>query len=197
MEEQKTIVVASGNKGKLKEISEIFKNYTVISLKEMEKILGKKLEVNEEKDTFQDNALQKAIELSKQLGEGYICMADDSGISIDALDGFPGLHTARWMDADDHTKNIALLEKLKGVPKKERTCHYTTAIAIADYNIANCCEDVLDGFVSDECKGDNGFGFDEIFELDNGKTLAEISSEEKYKISPRKNALEKIKKYIL
>lgn len=197
MEKQKTIVVASGNKGKLKEISEMFKNFNVVSLGEMEEILGRKLEVNEEKDTFEDNALQKVIELAKQLGEGYICMADDSGISIDALGGFPGLHTARWMVADDHTKNLALLEKMNGIPKEQRTCHYTTAIAIADYNISNCCEDVLDGYISEQCRGDNGFGFDEIFELENGKTLAEISSEEKYKISPRKNALDKIKKYII
>ena len=124
-------------------------------------------------------------------------MADDSGISIDALGGFPGLHTARWMDADDHTKNLALLEKMNGIIKEKRTCHYTTAIAIADYNISNCCEYVLDGYIAEECRGENGFGFDEIFELENGKTLAEISSEEKYKISPRKNALEKIKKYFI
>lgn len=197
MNMKKTIVVASGNKGKVKEITEMFNNYKVISLKEIEEVLGRKIEVNEDKNSFKDNALQKVVELSKQLGEGYICIGDDSGISIDALDGFPGLHTARWMDADDHTKNLALLEKMAGIKKERRTCHYTTAIAIADANISNCCEYVLDGYISEQCRGENGFGFDEIFELENGKTLAELSSEEKYQISPRKKALEKIYNIIL
>ena len=132
----------------------------------------------------------------KQVGEEYICIADDSGISIDALDGFPGVHTARWMDADDHTKNIHLLEKIKGVEKEKRTCHYTTVIALKNKEEEQTFEYTLSGIVSDNYRGNNGFGFDEIFELPNGLTLAEISSEEKYEISPRKKALDKIKEYL-
>jgi len=124
-------------------------------------------------------------------------MGDDSGLSIDALDGFPGIHTNRWMDADDHTKNLALIEKMKGVPDQLRSCKYTTAIAIADKNMTNVVEYSLYGYIAKIPAGSNGFGFDEIFALNNGKTLAELTSEEKYEISPRKKALEEIKKILL
>lgn len=197
MEEKRPILVASNNKGKIKEIKDIFSNFEIITLKEMETKLNKKLEVNEDADSFKGNALQKVTELAKQLDENIIVMGDDSGISIDALNGFPGIHTQRWMDADDHTKNLALLEKLKDVPEDLRTCHYTTAIAIADKNISNVVEYSLDGKVTREPIGTKGFGFDEIFKLDNGKTLAELTSEEKYAISPRKKALEEIKKFFV
>ena len=96
---KETIVVASSNKGKIREIKEIFKDYEVLSIKDMEEKLNKKIIVNENKDTYKDNALEKVRDLYEQVGEEYICIADDSGISIDILDGFPGVHTARWLDA--------------------------------------------------------------------------------------------------
>lgn len=197
MEKKKRILVASNNNGKIREIKDIFHEFNIITLKEMETKLNKRLKVNEDSDSFSNNALQKVTELVKQLDEDIIVIGDDSGLSIDILDGFPGIHTHRWMDADDHTKNLALLEKMKDVPDNKRTCHYTTAIAIADKNISNVIEYSLDGNVARKPVGTNGFGFDEIFELDNGKTLAEITSEEKYAISPRKRALEEIKKFFI
>ena len=196
MKKTSTILVASNNPGKIKEIKDIFYDFNIISLKEIEEKLKRKLEINEEGNTFCENALQKVIELVKQIDENYLCIADDSGISIDALDGFPGIHTQRWMDADDHKKNLALLKKMKNVPNELRTCHYTTAVAIANKDMSYVIDYTLDGTLSRKAIGNNGFGFDEIFMLDNGKTLAEISSEEKYLISPRKKALEKIKEYI-
>jgi len=191
----KTIILASNNQGKIKEIKSIFKDYEVIPLKEAEQLLGKELIVKEDQETFEDNALEKAITLFDQVGDAYICIADDSGLSIDALDGFPGVHTARWMDADDHTKNLKLLEKLND--KEDRTCHYTTVIALKDANEEIVFEYTLDGEIADNCRGNNGFGFDEIFEIENGKTLAEISTEEKISISPRTKALEKIEQYLI
>lgn len=118
MNKQK-ILVASSNKGKIKEIKEIFKDYEVLPLKEAEELLNKELIVTEEQNTYKDNALEKVRGLYEQVGEDYICIADDSGISIDALDGFPGVHTARWLDADDHTKNLHLLDKVKKCKQKE------------------------------------------------------------------------------
>ena len=197
MNKKTTILVASNNNGKVKEIKDIFDNFNIITLHELEEKLQRKLEINENGNSFSENALQKVTELVKQLDENMICIGDDSGLSIDALDGFPGIHTQRWMDADDHTKNLALLEKMKNIPDNLRTCHYTTAIAIADKYISNVVECSLDGFLTREPIGENGFGFDEIFKLDNGKTLAEITSEEKYLISPRRKALEKIKKFLI
>ena len=191
----KTIILASNNQGKIKEIKYIFKDYDVIALKEAEQLLGKELIVTEDQETFQDNALEKVRTLYNQVGDAYTCIADDSGLSIDSLDGFPGVHTARWTDADDHTKNLMLLEKLEN--KDDRTCHYTTVIALKDANEERVFEYTLDGQIADNCRGDNGFGFDEIFEIENGKTLAEISTEEKASISPRTKALEKIEQYLI
>jgi XTP/dITP diphosphohydrolase len=191
------IVLASDNKGKIKEIKELYKNFEVISLKEMEEILGKKLVVSEEQNTFEKNALEKCsclYELVKDYDENVICIADDSGISIDGLNGFPGVHTARWMNADDHTKNLELLIKMEG--NHNRGCHYTTSIALISKDIKEVCSYTLDGTMTTKCIGDNGFGFDEIFMLPNNLTLAQISTEEKYKISPRTKALDMIKEII-
>ena len=191
------ILLASDNPGKIKEIKELYNNYEVIPLKEMEEILGRKLEVTEEQDTFEKNALEKCsclYNLVKEYDENIMCIADDSGIAIDGLNGFPGLHTARWMDADDHTKNIELLKRMEG--KDNRGCHYTTAIAIVSKNINEVCSYTLSGTLTTECVGENGFGFDEIFLLENNLTLAQITAEEKYLISPRTKALEMIRKII-
>ena len=191
------IILASDNKGKIKEIKEIYSEYEVFSLKEMEEILNKQLIVTEEQDTFEGNALEKAnclYNLVKEYDEKSICIADDSGISIDGLNRFPGVHTARWMNADDHTKNLELLKKLDG--NSNRNCHYTNSIAVVTKDFSDVCSYTLDGVISDKCKGDNGFGFDEIFMIDSGLNLAEISSEDKYKISPRTNSLRMTKKVI-
>ena len=191
----KTIILASNNQGKIKEIKYIFKDYDVIAIKEAEQLLGKELIVKEDQETFRDNALEKVRTLYDQVGDTYTCIADDSGLSIDSLDGFPGVRTARWTDADDHTKNLMLLEKVN--TKEDRTCHYTTVIALKDASEERVFEYTLDGKIADNCRGDNGFGFDEIFEIENGKTLAEISTEEKASISPRTKALEKIEQYLI
>ena len=193
---KETIVVASSNKGKIREIKEIFKDYDVLSIKDMEDMLGKKIVVNENKDTFKDNALEKVRDLYEQVGKKYICIADDSGISIDVLNGFPGVHTARWMNADDHMKNLELLKRLENVPKNKRQCHYTTVIAIKGKEIDKIFEYTLDGIISLNVRGNNGFGFDEIFELPNGKTLAEITMKEKLELSPRRKALDMVIEYL-
>lgn len=192
----KQIVLASNNKGKINEIKKVFKNYDVLSISDMEKILNKKLIVTENGDTFRKNALEKATTLYNQIGDEYLCVGDDSGISIDILNGFPGVYTARWLDKDDHTKNLELLKKLKGVLKNERTCHYTTVIALKGKDITKTFEYTLDGIISNMPRGKNGFGFDEIFELPNGLTLGELTLEEKLKVSPRKRTLDMVEKYI-
>ena len=191
----KTIILASNNQGKIKEIKYIFKDYDVIAIKEAEQLLGKELIVKEDQETCKEKKKEKVRTLYDQVGDAYTCIADDSGLSIDSLDGFPGVRTARWADADDHTKNLMLLERLEG--KVDRTCHYTTVIALKAANDERVFEYTLDGQIADNCRGNNGFGFDEIFEIENGKTLAEISTEEKASISPRTKALEKIEQYLI
>ena len=80
----------------------------------------KKVIVIENQMTFSENTKEKVNCLYREIGDEYICIGDDSGISIDALDGFPGVHTARWMNADDHMKNLELLKRLENVPKNKR-----------------------------------------------------------------------------
>ncbi len=186
------IIIASGNKGKIKEASEILKEYKIISMKE----IGVNIDVEEDKDTFEGNAIKKAEEIAKALG-GKMCIADDSGIEIEYLNGFPGVYTKRWMEGTDRERNLAIIEKLKGVPRENRKIKFITAIAVSDGSKTFCELGIIEGYVAEEVRGDNGFGFDEIFELENGKTLAELTDEEKNEISARKVALEKIRNRLL
>lgn len=184
----KEIVIASGNKGKIKEASEILKEFKIISMNE----LGIEIDVEEDQDTFEGNAIKKAETIAKALN-GKMCIADDSGIEIEYLDGFPGVLTKRWHKGTDRERNLALIEKLKGAPKEKRKIKFVTAMALSDGKKTIYELGIIEGFVAENPRGENGFGFDEIFELENGKTLAEISQEEKNKISARKIALECLK----
>ncbi len=183
----KEIVIASGNKGKIKEAQDILKDYKIVSIEE----IGVNVDVEEDQKTFEGNAIKKAETIANTIG-GKLSLADDSGIEIEYLDGFPGVFTKRWHNGTDRERNLALIEKLKGVPREKRKIVFTTAIALSDGEKTICETGKIEGYVTEEPRGENGFGFDEIFELENGKTLAEISSEEKNKISARKIALEKI-----
>ncbi len=182
------IVIASGNARKIKEAQEILKEFKITSIKDA----GIDIDVEEDKDTFEGNAIKKAEVIANKLN-GKKCIADDSGIEIEYLNGFPGVVTKRWFEGTDRERNFKLIEKLKGVPKKNRKIKFTTAIALSDGKNTICELGIIDGFVAEEVRGENGFGFDEIFELENGKTLAELTQEEKNQISARKIALEKIK----
>ena len=186
----KEIVIASSNKGKIKEIQEILSNYKIISLKELN--INLNIEIEENGKTFLENAIKKATEIAKIL-EGKTCIADDSGIEIEYLNGFPGVHTKRWIEGTDRKRNLAILDKLQGVPKDKRKITFTTAMALTNGKDLLTAEGKIIGYVSEEIRGENGFGFDEIFELENGKTLAELSSNEKNEISSRKKALEILK----
>ena len=188
----KEIIVASTNKGKIQEVQEILKQYKIIAMSDM----GIEIDVEENQNTFEGNAIKKAETIAKAL-EGKMCMADDSGIEIAYLDGFPGVLTKRWHKGTDRERNLAIIEKLKGIPKEKRKITFTTAIALSDGKKTICEIGTIEGFVAQQVRGKNGFGFDEIFELERGKTLAEISSEEKNEISARRKALEKIKQRLL
>ena len=186
------IIIASGNKGKIKEVQEILEEFKIISMHE----IGIDIDIDEVQETFEENAIKKAETIAKFV-KGKKCIADDSGIEIESLNGFPGVHTKRWFNGTDRERNLKLIEKLKGVPRDNRKIKFTTAIALSD-GIHTICEvGTIDGFVAEEVRGKNGFGFDEIFELEGGKTLAELSKEEKNKISARKIALERLKRRLL
>lgn len=182
------IIMASGNKGKIKEAQEILKEYKIIPMKE----LGVEIDVKEDQETFKGNAIKKSETIAKELN-GKMCIADDSGIEIEYLDGFPGVYTKRWHAGTDRERNLAIIEKLRGVPKDKRKIKFITAMAISDGVNTISSVEYIEGYVSEDVRGKNGFGFDEIFELENGKTLAELSQEEKNELSARRKALESLK----
>lgn len=184
------IILATNNNGKIKELQEILKEYKLLSLKEA----NINVEVEEDRDTFEGNALKKAEEICKIANK--TCIADDSGLCVDALEGFPGVYTARFLGADatQEQRNNYILEKLKGTKKDKRTAKVITCIAIVKPNgEEKTYIGELNGYIAESRRGNNGFGFDEIFELDNGKTLAELDKEDKNKISSRSIALEKLR----
>ena len=185
---KKEIIIASGNQGKIREVAQILNEYAIIPMNEV----GIALDVEEDKDTFKGNACKKAEEIAKASG-GKFCIADDSGIEIETLDGFPGVFTKRWLKGTDRDRNLALIQKLKGSPKEKRKIKFITAIAISNGSKTICEEEIVEGYVAKEPRGENGFGFDEIFELENGRTLAEISQEEKNKIGARRKAIERVR----
>lgn len=188
----KKILVATNNKGKLKEIREILKDYELLSLKD----INCQIEVEEDGETFEKNALKKAEDISKKTD--MPCIADDSGLCIDALNGWPGVYTARFLgeNATAKQRNEAVLERIKGMKGEKRNAKVVCAIAYCENENTKIVKGEIKGKISDAPRGNNGFGFDEIFELENGNTLAELFQEEKNKVSARKIALEKLKEIL-
>ena len=182
----KQVVVATNNKGKLKEIKDILKDYQLLSLKDV----NCTVEVEEDKDTFEGNSLKKAQEISEILH--MPCIADDSGLCIDIYDGWPGVHTARFLgeNATAKERNQYILEKMKnleGIDRKARVKCCITYYENGDYVVG---KGEIQAKIAEQPRGDNGFGFDEIFELEGGRTYAELSKEEKNQISHRRLALQ-------
>ena len=103
------------------------------------------------------------------------------------------MYTKRWHNGTDRERNEALIEKLKGVPHEKRKITFITAMALSDGEKTITAVADIQGYVAEIPRGENGFGFDEIFELEDGRTLAELSDKEKNEISARKKALEKLK----
>lgn len=190
------IVFATGNAHKLREIREILEGLSaeVCSMEE----LGLTAEAEETGSTFAENAAIKAKEIYGKLKaagktEDVIVMADDSGLCIDALDGAPGVLSARFMGHDTpyELKNRALLEKLKDVPEGARGARFVCSIcAVLPDGSALKAEGEMRGRVAREIAGANGFGYDPIFFLpEYGKTAAELTEAEKNAISHRGKAL--------
>lgn len=192
--EDKVIVVASGNQGKIKEFKEMLEleGYTVKSLSDFPDMH----EVEETGTTFHDNAIIKAQAVTDRYG--ITAISDDSGLEIDALDKKPGVMSARWLghDTSYDVKNQKVLDLLKD--KKDRTCRYVCAIAITRVNEEPVVfEDTVECEVALEAKGSNGFGYDPIiYYAPSGKTMAEMSKEEKNSISHRGKAVRKLEAWL-
>ena len=196
----KELVIASKNKGKIKEIQAAFQNIgvKVISLAEFQEIP----DAVEDGKTFEENALIKAHFYSKLTGKA--CLADDSGLEVDALNGAPGVYSARYAgeaatDADNNSKLITELQKVNGIGS---TARFRCVLAFVDMNGQNIlCNGSCEGSILEKERGNGGFGYDPLFYIEElKKTMAEITVEEKNQISHRGAALrvmaEKLAEYL-
>ena len=182
----KKIVVATNNAGKLKEIKEILTGYELLSLKDV----NCNMEVIEDKETFEGNSMKKAQELSEYLH--MPCIADDSGLCIDIYDGWPGVHTARFLGekSTPEQRNTYILEKMKNLKKEERKASVKCCVTYYENGNYIIGKGEIKGYIATETRGKDGFGFDSIFELEDGRTFAELTKEEKNQISHRRLALQ-------
>ncbi len=186
---KKKIVLSTGNANKLREVREVIGDrFDVLSLADVDM---QEFDVVEDRDTLEGNALKKARELYELIKMPVI--ADDSGLFVDALDGEPGVYSARYSgeNATYESNNQLLLEKLAGVPKEKRTAEFRTALAYVDENgYDSVVVGKVKGYILTECRGENGFGYDPLFYVeDYDKTFAELEADIKNKISHRANAL--------
>ena len=184
------IILASQNKNKLKELSTIFQ---INSIKHSLVSPSRVLNVIEDKETIKENAKKKALEYFEFYDLPVI--ADDSGLFVDALNGAPGVHSARFSgeDANDKKNNDKLLDLLQN--NSNRLATFKTVLCFYDGKEFMYTLGELNGSILSSPRGENGFGYDPIFEV-NGKTLAEMTLEEKSKISHRKNATIKMVEFL-
>lgn len=193
----KRIVFATGNQDKMREIRMIMEDLEipVISMKEA----GVSADIVEDGSTFEENAMIKARAIAKMLPEDIV-MADDSGLEIDFLNKEPGIYSARYMGEKTSydIKNNKILERLKDVPAEKRTARFVCAVAaVFPGNKEVIGYGTMEGRIADHIAGENGFGYDPIFWLDDyGCTSAEISPEQKNELSHRGKALREVKKQL-
>lgn len=203
------LLVASGNKGKIREIAKYFKDIEE-NLHNQDKDISIEIigmdqfpelpEVIEDGDTFTANALKKARERAE--ATGLLTLADDSGLVVDCLGGEPGVYSARYAgeDASDLDNNRKLREELNDYPREDRTAHFQCVMALVDPETSEeiVVEGKCDGIIELEPRGENGFGYDPLFFVpEYDKTMAELPLEIKNQISHRANALMALKEEII
>lgn len=189
----KTMIIATKNEGKAKEFVNMFKDYDyeVKTLLDFPDIP----DIPETGSTFKENAFQKASAISERLNT--IVLADDSGLEVDALNGQPGIYSARYAGehGNDEKNNGKLINNLKDTPEDKRSANFHCSLVLVGPNKEPLhVIGKVDGYILNEPRGTHGFGYDPLFylpELD--KTMAELDNHEKNKISHRARAIEKLK----
>lgn len=190
----KEVIIATKNKGKASEFQALLakKGIAVKTLLDF----PDSPDVEETGSTFAENARLKAETIARYFQTMVI--ADDSGLSIDALGGNPGVYSARYAgeERDDEANIAKVLEEMEGIPFEKRTARFHCALAISIPNRSTTIvEGTCEGYITEAPKGENGFGYDPIFYVpQEGKTMAELTKEEKNKISHRAVALAKLEK---
>jgi XTP/dITP diphosphohydrolase len=199
------ILIATTNEGKLRELKNILSDLNVefLSLKDVKEVV----EVEEDKETFLENAIKKAVESSKFYKLPVI--AEDAGLEVDTLNGYPGVYSARFYSIDfggkfeyenlskDEKNNLKLLKLMEG--KENRKARYKTVVAYYDYKkgIGFWTEGVCEGVIATKPEGTGGFGYDPLFIPEGyNKTMAQLTPEEKNKISHRGKAVAKLKELL-
>ena len=192
----KRIIFATGNEGKMKEIREILGDlgYEILSMKEA----GVDVDIVEDGETFEENAIIKATTVMKATGS--IVLADDSGLEVDYLNKEPGVMSARYMGENTsyRIKNQIIIDRLDGVPDEKRTARFVCVIAAAfpDGRVETR-RGTIEGRIAYEPAGENGFGYDPIcYDPEKKRTTAQLSPEEKNKVSHRGKALRLIKEVL-
>ena len=190
------LIVATRNKGKLREIKELLADmdFKIISLDEMKNMP----EIIEDGKIFKDNAIKKALTIARHTQK--LTLGEDSGLEVTALGNQPGVYSARFSgkNADDRKNNAKLLRMLRGVSVKKRQACYRCFAALADeHGVVGVVDGSCRGVITTRAKGKNGFGYDPLFLIPRfKKTFGQLPSKVKAKMSHRAKALKKIKKFL-
>lgn len=190
------LLFATGNAGKLRELRALVGDAVeVVSLKDLPPVP----EPVEDGATFEENAVKKARAYSE--ATGLPALADDSGLCVDALDGRPGVHSARYAPGDDKARYEKLLADLADVPEEKRTASFRCALALVTgkgdsprVEVGRC-----EGVILRAPKGTNGFGYDPVFQVEGegGRSMAELAPEEKSRVSHRARAFQLMRRHLL
>ena len=190
------IIFATGNEGKMRATRSILSDVQaeIISMKEA----GIAVDIVEDGKTFEENAMIKAKRIAEEVsGEDVTVLADDSGLEVDYLNKEPGVYSARYLGEDTsyEVKNQNILQRLEGVPKQQRTARFVCAIAAVFANGETCVtRGTIEGYIGFQPAGENGFGYDPIFYVDEYNcSTAEMSEEMKNQLSHRGKALRAVK----
>ncbi len=188
------MLIATFNRGKIREIQEFLSGEAIECLGL--EILPGVAPCSESSRSFEENARQKAVYYSQ--ASTLLTLADDSGLVVDALGGAPGIYSARFVneEATDEQRCQAVLDLLTGVPIEDRTARFICVIALAlDGQVSGVFEGQVEGRIAFTPSGSNGFGYDPIFYIpETGKTMAELSPDEKLSISHRGRALSRMRR---
>jgi XTP/dITP diphosphohydrolase len=190
------LLLASQNPGKLAEMRQLVAGlpFHVVGPRD----LGILEAPEETGKTFHENAVLKARYYAGR--SGLLTVADDSGVCVDALDGGPGLYSSRFggEGATDDDRNRLLLEKLRGLPREKRGAHFTSAVAVVrGGEVLFDAQETVDGFIAEETRGPNGFGYDPLFFYPPfNRTLGEVPRDEKATVSHRGQAFAALRRYL-
>jgi XTP/dITP diphosphohydrolase len=190
------LLLASQNPGKLNEMRLLVAglHFRVVGPRD----LGIHEAPDEYGETFLENATIKALAYARL--SGHLTVADDSGLSVDALGGEPGLYSSRFggEGASDLARNLLLLEKLRGVPPERRGAHFTSAVVVArSGEVLFQAQESVHGFIAEEMRGENGFGYDPLFFYPPfGRTFGEVRRDEKDRVSHRGKAFAKLRQFL-